>query len=202
MMKRKYLIIFITAFLLILIILLNEYNLNKSQKDINVLLLPSIPQPIAKEYVLITSAGQSPDIYIIYDVANKLTIHNYFMPKATVDDLDGVNTVVFVVGYSLIGEKFHDITYNEEKNRVKNLLKRAKEDNKVVITIFLGGFERRNKRTDELLKILSQNTDYLIATKNSDKDKYISELAKENKIPLTLINKVNDVLEPFSSAFR
>ncbi|QCX33690.1 hypothetical protein FDN13_08240 [Caloramator sp. E03] len=199
-MKRKY--IFIIAFLLFLIIALNEYNSNKSQKDINVLLLPSIPQPIAKEYVLITSAGQSPDIYIIYDVANKLTIHNYFMPKATLQDLDGVNTVVFVVGYSLIGEKFHDITYNEEKNRVKNLLKRAKEDNKVVITIFLGGFERRNKRTDELLKILSQNTDYLIATKDSDKDKYISELAKENKIPLTLINKVNDVLEPFSSAFR
>ncbi|SKA95813.1 hypothetical protein SAMN05443428_11942 [Caloramator quimbayensis] len=201
-MKRKNYVIYFIVFFAILIIISEYGKLHKNQSYINVLLLPSLPQPIAKEYALITSAGQSSDVYIICDAANKLAIHNYFMPKATEEDLEGINTVVFAVGYSSIGEKMHDMSYDEEKKRIIGILKKAKEENKKVITIMLGGYERRNNKTDELLEILCSNTDYLIANKQADKDKYISNLAKDNKIPLTLINKVNDILEPFSSAFK
>lgn len=202
-MKRKNYFIYFIIMLFAILIICSEYEkLYKNQSYINVLLLPSLPQPIAKEYALITSAGQTSDVYLICDAANKLTIHNYFMPKATDEDLEGINTVVFAVGYSYIGEKMHDISYDDEKKRITGILKKAKEENKTVITILLGGYERRNNKTDELLKILCSNTDYLIANKRADKDKYISNLAKDNKIPLTLINKVNDVLEPLSSAFK
>lgn len=199
---KKRLIIFILS-LVVLILIYKQINIyDNNKKDINVLILPSLPQPIAKENVLITSAGQSIDAYIIYDAANKLTIHSYFMPMATENDLEGVNSIVFVVGNSFIGQRFYKINYYEEKNRLVNILNRAKKEKKSVITVFLGGYERRNKKEIELLNILCSSTDYLIATKSSDKDKYISKLAKNNKIPLTLINKTSDILEPFLSAFR
>ncbi len=76
---------------------------------------PSLPRPIAKEVVLITSAGQSTDTYMIKDIANKLMIHNFFMPQAKKVDLEDVSSVIVVVGYSGIGEKLHQINFEEEK---------------------------------------------------------------------------------------
>jgi hypothetical protein len=168
----------------------------------NILLLPSLPKPIAKEYVLITSAGQSTDAFIISDIANQLMIHNYFMPQARVADLKGIKTVVFVVGYSPFGKKLNCIDNEGEKNRISELLQKSKEENLVVITVYIGGNQRRNKETDELLRLICPYTNYLISTKESDKDSFLSELATESKIPLTLVSEVNELSEPFASAFR
>ncbi|WP_411678800.1 DUF6305 family protein [Clostridium thailandense] len=174
----------------------------EKKKEINVLLLPSLPNPIAKEYVLITSAGQSTEAYIINDVANKLMIHNYFMPQAKMSDLKGINTIVIVVGTSPLGEKLNNINIEDEKKRVEELLKEAKKEKLVVITVYMGGKERRDKSTDELLSIICPQTNYLIGTKEANYDNFLSEAARSSKIPLTLINTVSDIIEPFSSAFR
>lgn len=199
-MKIKCFLAIILITFTVLFIVSDETN--KKKKEMNILLLPSLPRPIAKEYVLITSAGQGTDAYIINDIANKLMIHNYFMPQAKGTDLEGVNTLVFVVDYSPLGEKLHGISYDDEKKRITELLKKSKEKNLIVITIYIGGKERREKKTDELLRLISTETDYLIGTKESNSDNFLSELAKNSRIPLTLINRVNDISEPFASAFR
>ncbi len=177
-------------------------NVFEKKKDMNILLLPSLPKPIAKEYALITSAGQSTDAYIISDIANQLMIHNYFMPQAVSTDLKGINTVVFVVGYSPFGKKLIGTDYDSEKKRITELLEKSKEEKLVVITVYIGGKKRREKETDELLRLIGPFTNYLISTKESNKDDFLSELATESKIPLTLVNEVNDLSEPFASAFR
>ncbi|MBB6214184.1 hypothetical protein HNQ80_000253 [Anaerosolibacter carboniphilus] len=172
------------------------------KREMNILLLPSLPKPIAKEYVLITSAGQGTDAYIITDIANKLMIHNYFMPQAKEEDLEGAQTLVFVVGYSAIGEKLHGISHDDEKQRIIGLLKKAEKKNMVVITIYIGGKQRHEKRTEDLLSLIIPKTDYLIGTKEANKDNFLSELTKNSRIPITLVNEINDLSEPFSSAFR
>ncbi|OGO79054.1 MAG: hypothetical protein A2Y23_14555 [Clostridiales bacterium GWB2_37_7] len=190
--------ILIAIFILLII---NDTSFVK-KKETNILLLPSLPKPIAKEYVLITSAGQNTDVYIINDIANKLMIHNYFMPQAEESDLDAVSTIVFVVGYSELGEKLHGTSYENEKRRISELLTKARQENLSVITIFIGGKQQRGKQAEGLLRLVSLDTDYLIGTKEANSDGFLSELARNNKIPLTLINGVSDLSEPFASAFR
>lgn len=193
---------FILVILIATFVFFLANNVFEKKKDMNILLLPSLPRPIAKEYALITSAGQSTDAYIVSDIANQQMIHNYFMPQAKETDLKGINTVVFVVGYSPFGKKLHGINQEGEKKRITELLEKAKEENLIVITVYIGGKQRREKETDELLRLICPYTSYLISTKESDKDSFLSELATESKIPLTLVSEVSDISEPFASAFR
>lgn len=199
MKKKSFILVILTV--LIIVFAINS-KVFEEKKEMNILLLPSLPKPIAKEYVLITSAGQSTEAYIVNDIANKLMIHNYFMPEAKEADLEGINTLVFVVGYSPVGENLHGISNEDEKNRIRELLEKSKKDNLEVITVYISGKERRDKKTDELLSLICPETDYLIGTRGANYDSFLSELAKNNKIPLTLINGVNDIAEPFASAFR
>ncbi len=172
------------------------------KKEINMMLLPSLPMPIAKEYVLITSAGQATDAYIVNDIANKLMIHNYFMPQAKEDALEGVNTIVFVVGYSELGEKLHSAAFADEKKRIASLLEKAKAKDLTILTVFIGGRQDRKKNTEELLKLVCRDSDYVVGTRDEDYIALLSDLTKEKRIPLTIVNSVNDLSEPFASAFR
>lgn len=199
MNKKSFLLVVLIA---ILIILVKIYPSFQKKKDMNILLLPSLPKPIAKEYALITSAGQSTDAYIVNDIANQLMIHNYFAPQARPNDLKGISTVVFVVGYSPFGKKLHGLDNEGEKKRITELLEKSKSDKLSIITVYIGGKQYREKETDELLRLICPYTDYLISTKEADHDNFLSELATESKIPLTLVGEVNDISEPFASAFR
>lgn len=199
MNKKSFVIVILIA---ILVVFVKNYPLFERKEDMNILLLPSLPKPIAREYALITSAGQSTDAYIVSDIANQQLIHNYFMPQAESKDLSGINTVVLVVGHSPFGKKLHEIDAEEEKRRIKELLEKSRKEKLVVITVYIGGKQRREKETDELLDLICPYTDYLISTKESDEDNFLSELSKESKIPLTLVREVRDIAEPFASAFR
>lgn len=186
---------------LFLLLMVNVAIFDK-KRAANVQSVPTLPKPIAKEYALITSAGQGTDAYIINDIANKLLIHNYFMPQAEASNLDIVSTLVFVVGYSAIGERLHGISYDIERQRIIELVNKSKEENLVIIAVYIGGEHQRDKKTEELLSIIIPETDYLISTKDANRDGFLSDMAKSNKIPLTLVNGVNDLSEPFASAFR
>lgn len=163
---------------------------------------PSLPRPIAKEVVLITSAGQSTDTYMIKDIANKLMIHNFFMPQANKADLKDISSLIVVVGYSGIGEKLHKVSFSEEETRVNKLLDAATEKKLPIITVHLGGELRMDDKSYELLKLSAEKSDYIIALVSANEKNKLSELAKELDIPLTLVESVKDISEPFASAFR
>lgn len=184
----------------ILIVLINTGCEHKNKTG--VWTLPSLPRPIADEGVLITSAGQSTDTYIIENIANQLMIHNLFMPQAQESDLEDIKTLVIVVGYSPIGMKSRGISYNEEKKRISRLLDKSEDKNLTVLTLYIGGKQRRGPQTDELLELISSKTDYLIGLREANYDNFLVDLAKKYDLPLTLVKGVNDIREPFASAFR
>ncbi len=189
--------------LLTLIILLAMIVVNYSKSKLeSKSYMPSLPRPIAEEMLLITSAGQSTDTYIIKDIANKLMIHNYFMPQSTDLDLEDIKSIAFVVGYSEIGETLHRITIKEELERVRSLLELARKNDITLITFYIGGKQRRSKETELLLTEIGVQSDYIISTTDGDFDNFISKLAEENNIPITLVNEITDISEPFASAFR
>ncbi|SNS50514.1 hypothetical protein SAMN05446037_1011134 [Anaerovirgula multivorans] len=199
-MKLKTLTVISFTTLLVISFMLNTFVDKKTYRDLQA--LPSLPRPIAKEMVLITSAGQSTDAYMIKDIANKLMLHNFFMPQAVEPDLENINTVVFVAGYSDIGEKLQEISFQDEKKRIDKLLNSVKEKEIPIITIYIGGNSRRNRKTDMLLKMTCKESDYIISTTDSNYDQFLSNLAKEHNIPITLVEDIRDITEPFVSAFR
>lgn len=174
----------------------------RGKREINMMMMPSLPMPIAKEYVLITSAGQATDAYIVNDIANKLMIHNYFMPQAKEDALEGVNTIVFVAGYSELGQKLHSTAFEDEKKRIAALLAKAQAKDMTILTVFIGGRQDRKKNTEELLGLVCKESDYIIGTRDEDYLALLADLTKEKRIPVTMVNSVNDLSVPFASAFR
>ncbi|MBE0450501.1 MAG: hypothetical protein IBX70_06620 [Clostridia bacterium] len=187
----------------VLAILLYLFSTNSPLiRNVNAHVIPTLPRPIAKETILVTSAGQSTDTYIIKDISNKLMIHNFFMPQAENEDLENINTIVFVIGYSPLSEKVNQLSLETELIRIESLLNYASMNDVTVISVFIGGKQRRASETDEMLENIIPNSHYIISTFEGDFDHFISELARQNDIPLTLVENITDVSEPFASAFR
>lgn len=172
------------------------------QKRNDIWTIPNLPRPIAKESVLITSAGQSTDACIVAEIANELMIHNFFRPQAGPSDLHDINSLAVVVGYSSIGMKSSSISLDEEKARLVRLLEKAKKGNLIVLVLFIGGKHRRGPETDELLELVSAKGDYLIGVREANYDNFLVDLAKKHALTLTLVKDINDIREPFASAFR
>lgn len=170
--------------------------------NVNAHVVPSLPRPIAEETILVTSAGQSTDTYVIKDISNKLMIHNFFMPQAETEDLEDINTIVFVIGYSPLSEKVNQLAFKTETKRIESLLNYASINEVTVISVFIGGKQRRAAETDEMLGNIIPNSHYVISTFEGDFDHFISEMAKQNDIPLTLVENITDISEPYASAFR
>lgn len=199
-MKQRIFRFILLSCLFILIILINMPFADRSSTK--VFTLPGLPQPIAKEPVVITSAGQSTDTYIIRDISNQLMIRSFFMPQARELDLKDMNTVVFVIGYSSLGAKLQGTTYEEEKFRIERLLKKAEDDNITVLAVVTGGERPRHNNTEELLRLIGNKADYIIGLRDSSSESILIKLAKDKDIPLTLVSEAGDISEPFASAFR
>ena len=194
---RQFILPLTVCFILVGIAIISNQAPNQDLQN-----MPSLPKPIAEEMVLITSAGQSTDTYIIKDIANKLMIHNYFMPQASTLDLDDIKSVVFVVGYSKIHETLFDTDYESEIARIEKLIKACNELDLKIITVFIGGDHRNDTYTLSMLDYIGSNSDYIITTADGDKDQSLYKLANSLKIPITIVNKLDDISEPFASAFR
>lgn len=192
-------ILLLSTLFIMLTQIIEPFNVKHREKAFT---LPGLPQPIAKAPIIITSAGQNTDSYIIRDISNQLMLRSYFMPQAKENDVKDVNTIVFVVGYSSLGAKLQNITYEEEKSRIEKLLHKADEDNLTVIALVLGGERSHVPKTEELIRLIGINSNYIIGLKDTCHEGILYELAKSKDIPLTLVNEVRAFSEPFASAFR
>lgn len=199
-MNRKMDLMVLPVIIGVFMILMFSIGAPKRQSDLEN--MPSLPRPIAKETILITSAGQSTDTYIVKDIANKLMIHNYFMPQATTFDLDEINTIVFVIGYSRMSEKLYALDYDAELERLENLLEKGLQQKMSLITVYIGGDYRYDEDSYALLELIGSKSDYIIATADESSNQALHLISKAHNIPLTIVQRLTDITEPFASAFR
>lgn len=164
--------------------------------------IPSLPQPLGQETVLITSAGQSSDTNVIKDMANEMMIHNYFMPKATGADLEKTNAVIIVFGFSPVNAKQQEFSVEDELKRVQNLIQMTKDQNKPIIGVFIGEKARRIDQTNLLLQELMPQMDYIITTIQSDYDNFLYDISMTSDIPITITESVYTISESLVSIFR
>ena len=165
--------------------------------------VPATAQEKAKASppVLVTSLGQSLDAFQVQLAVRRAGIKYKYDPRAEVDQLDGVKTLFLAVGASLKGFGDAGITIKDELARASHLLDAAKSRGVAIVVLHMGGEERRDPLSNQLIELTAPRAQQLIIRDDSDADGLFAKIAKDNKIPLAVIDNVTSLKQPLQELF-
>jgi hypothetical protein len=180
---------------MVMIILLFFLSSALAQDDVTS--LPSFEQPI-----LITSAGQSAEVQIASVLAKRAGLESSLSKLATAEDLADKKTVALVLGASLKGLGAAGLDVDEEKKRIRSLIKEAEAQNIPLLCLHLGGEARRGQLTDDLITSFLPSARLALVLASGNKDGLFSRICEENSIPLIEIEKTIDALDLLKQVFQ
>ena len=158
-------------------------------------------KPKASPPVLVTSLGQSLDAFQIQLAVRRAGIRYKYDARAEVDQLDEVKTLFLGVGASLKGFGEAGITIKDELTRAVQLLDAAKSRGIFVVVLHVGGEERRDALSNQLIELTAPRAKLLIIRNDSDADGKFAEIAKAGKIPVVVIDNVLNLKGPLQELF-
>jgi hypothetical protein len=151
--------------------------------------------------VLVTSLGQSLDAFQVQLAVRRAGIKFKYDPRAEVDQLDDVKTLFLAVGASLKGFGDAGITIKDELARAGHLLEAAKSRGVAIVVLHMGGEERRDALSNQLIELTAPRAHRLIIREDSDADGLFAKIAAENKIPLAIIDNVTSLKQALQELF-
>jgi hypothetical protein len=172
------------------------------------LLGPAVAAPVEgtsavfDQPLLLTSAGQSPDVQLAVVLAKRAGLEHTLAKMAEAKDLAGAKTLGVVVGASLKGLGAAGIDTAKEKERVRALLAEAAAKGIPVLFLHLGGDQRRGELTDAMVADTLPSAKLAVIVKSADKDGLFSRICKDKGIPLVAVEKTADAAEVLKSAFK
>ena len=98
--------------------------------------------------------------------------------------------VIFAIGASLKGMGASGLTLDSEESRLKSLLEYCKQKKIFVMAVHIGGESKRGPAgsdNERMIDAVAPFADYLVVTKDSNKDGRFTKIAESKKIPLTEI---------------
>jgi hypothetical protein len=164
---------------------------------------PAWAQPVFERPGLVTSVGQSSDIAIVKVVLNtqaKLGLD--VKPLAQVADLDGMKTLVIVVGASTKGLGAAGLDVQKEVARAGTLMKAAREKGIRILAVHTGGEARRGKTSNDVIEAVVPDADYVIVVAAGNKDKRFDALAAPRSTPVVEIEKVTALADQVKALFK
>ena len=114
-------------------------------------------------------------------------------------------TVIFAIGASLKGMGASGLTLESEEARLKKLIEYCKKNKILVIAAHLGGESKRGApRSDNerMIDAVAPFADYLIVTKDSNKDGRFTQIARDKKIPLSEVEYALGFVDLLKKAFE
>ncbi len=154
--------------------------------------------PKLQSPILLTSAGQSPDVNTVKVLANKAQLTNVtYKPMATANDLSGVKTLLVTVGVSHKGFGVAGTNLDTESARVNALLSAAKSNHIPVVVIHIGGVEGREALSQKILDVVAPKGDAFIVYVQGNGDGFFTKSAGGK--PLILANKPMELVQIFSA---
>jgi len=151
--------------------------------------------------VLVTSLGQSLDAFQVQLAVRRAGIKFKYDAHAEVDQLDDVKTLFLAVGASLKGFGDAGITIKDELARAGHLLDAAKNRGIAIVVLHMGGEERRDALSNQLIELTAPRAQRLIIREDSDPDGLFAKIAKDNKIPLAVVDNVTSLKQPLQDLF-
>jgi hypothetical protein len=158
-------------------------------------------KPKASPPVLVTSLGQSLDAFQVQLAVRRAGIAFQYDPRAEVDKLAEVKTVFLAVGASLKGFGDAGITIKDELARAGHLLDAAKSRGIFVVVLHVGGEERRDALSNQLIELAAPRAHRLIIREDSDADGLFAGIAKAGNIPLVIVDNVINLRQPLQALF-
>jgi hypothetical protein len=155
-----------------------------------------------EEPVLITPLGQNPDGLMIKVVLSKIGIKNDYLELASSDDLNNnYRSVVMTVGISYKGLGAAGINYNDEIKRTKKLVGEALKKDCPIILVYLGWSSEREKRTNQIIKLIAPHSTCIIIKEDGGKDKYFAAIAHERQIPVITVDNLAQLENIFKNIY-
>ena len=164
-------------------------------------LLPAAEKPKASPPVLVTSLGQSLDAFQIQLVVRRAGIPFKYDAHAGVDQLEDAKTLFVALGASLKGFGDAGITIKDELSRAGQLLDAAKSRGLFIVGLHMGGPDRRDALSDQLISLAAPRAQLLIIREDSDADGLFAGIAKAGNIPVITIDNVLNLKQPVADLF-
>jgi len=152
--------------------------------------------------MLLTSAGQNAELQIAGVLAKRAGLTYTISKLAGPRELEGMKTLVVVLGASMKGLGAAGLDMGKEKERIAELLGACRKSRVSVLCLHLGGESRRGPQTDELIAACLPAAAAAVVVKSGNADKLFSKILAEKAIPLIEIDKAADALEPLKRLFK
>jgi len=114
-------------------------------------------------------------------------------------------TVIFAIGASLKGMGASGLTVDNEVNRLKGIIDQCKKKGIFIIGVHVGGTSKRGapgSDNEKMIDAVAPYADYLIVTKDGNKDGRFTKIAEEKGIALTEIEYALDLVDIFKQVFQ
>jgi hypothetical protein len=98
--------------------------------------------------------------------------------------------MIFAIGASLKGMGASGLTLDSEEARLKKVIEYCKQKKIFVMAVHIGGESKRGPAgsdNERMIDAVAPLADYIVVTKDSNKDGRFTKLAEAKKIPLTEI---------------
>ncbi len=121
-------------------------------------------------------------------------------PKGT-----AFKTVVFAIGASLKGMGASGLTVDTEEARLKRIIDYCKQNKVFIIGVHVGGTALRGapgSDNERMIDAVAPFADYLIVTKESNKDGRFTKIAQAKKTPVTEVEYALDLVGIMKQVFE
>ena len=152
---------------------------------------------------IVTSIGQSLDAFSVQLAVKRAGVEPEYDAHMTADEVSHADakTIFLAVGASVKGFGEAGISIEQEIARTTKILDVAKSKKMKVVMVHLGGKDRRDDLSDQLIKLVAPRADVIIVVPGSDDDKLIMNIALKGGIPYRLTNSAITLAEDIKAAF-
>jgi len=157
----------------------------------------------AEKPAFVTAVGQSADFEMVKILLQRNNIPFSADTLIKADKLDSsFKTLILVVGGSSKGLGAAGISADQELERAQALLKKAQELKMTIITVHLGGAQRRGPMSDGFIKLCVPVSDYVIIVQTGDEDGLFTQMTQKKGIALTKVARISLAGAPLAAAFK
>jgi len=114
-------------------------------------------------------------------------------------------TIIFAIGASMKGMGASGLTIESEVKRLKNIIDYCKKNKILIIAVHVGGLSKRGapgSDNEKMIDAVAPFADYIIVTKDGNKDGRFTAITEKNKINLTEIEYALDIVDVLKQVFR
>lgn len=113
--------------------------------------------------------------------------------------------VVFAIGASLKGMGASGLTLDSEEARVKKVLEYCKQHKIFVMAVHIGGESKRGPAgsdNERMIDAVAPFADYIVVTKDSNKDGRFTKIAQAKKMPISEIDYALGLVDIVKQVFQ